>query len=134
MDAELNGNQASFDAVRARAGLGSKPATPENIRDERRWELAFEGVRFNDLRRYGEDYAVAALDKQDGVKIWNIGVEATNDVAKYNGGYGARYKETKGFAPLPSAQIALSAGAGAQYKYEQNPGWGTTAAEFGGWQ
>lgn len=134
MDAELNGNQASFDAVRARAGLGSKPATPENIRDERRWELAFEGVRFNDLRRYGEDYAVAALDKQNGVKIWNIGVEATNDVAKYNGGYGARYKETKGFAPLPSAQIALSAGAGAQYKYEQNPGWGTTAAEFGGWQ
>ena len=134
MDAELNGNQASFDAVRARAGLGSKPATPENIRDERRWELAFEGVRFNDLRRYGEDYAVAALDKQNGVKIWNIGVEGTNDVAKYNGGYGARYKETQGFAPLPSAQIALSAGAGAQYKYEQNPGWGTTAAEFGGWQ
>ena len=68
------------------------------------------------------------------MKIWNIGVEATNAVAKYNGGYGARYKETKGFAPLPSAQIALSAGAGAQYKYEQNPGWGTTAAEFGGWQ
>ena len=134
MDAELNNNQASFDAVRARAGLSSKPITPENIRNERRWELAFEGPRFNDMRRYGEDYAAKALDAQAGVKIWNIGVESTNDVAKYNGGYGARYRETKGWAPLPSAQIALSASAGVEYQYQQNDGWGTTAAEFGGWQ
>ena len=133
MDAELNGNQESFNAVRARAGLDPKPVTMENIQAERRWELAFEGIRFNDLRRYGEDYAVAALDKQNGVKIWNIGVEATNDVAKYNGSYGQRYKDTQGFAPLPEAQIALSAGAGIEYKYEQNPGWGTAAAEFQGW-
>ena len=134
MDAELNNSQTSFDAVRSRAGLASKPVTPENIRAERRWELAFEGIRFNDLRRYGEDYAVAALDKQEGVKIWNIGVEGTNNASKFNGGYGARYKETKGFVPLPSAQIALSAGSGPEYKYEQNPGWGTTSAEYGGWQ
>lgn len=134
MDAELNNNQASFDAVRARAGLASKPISPENIRNERRWELAFEGVRFNDMRRYGEDYAVAALDKQDGVKAYHLGVESTNYASRFNGGYGNRYKETKGFVALPSSQIALSAGAGAQYKFTQNPGWGTTAAEFGGWQ
>ena len=134
MDAELNNNQASFDAVRKRAGLAPKPITPENIRNERRWELAFEGLRFNDIRRYGEDYAAAALDKQEGVKTWHIGVESTNYASKFNGGYGARYKATKGFVALPSAQLALSATAGAEYKYEQNPGWGTTSAEFGGWQ
>ena len=36
MDAEINGNQASFDKVRARAGLPSKPLNDENLRNERR--------------------------------------------------------------------------------------------------
>lgn len=134
MDAELNGNQASFDAVRARAGLGSKPISDENIRNERRWEFAFEGVRYNDMRRYGDSYAVAALDKQNGVECYNSGVKGTNDAAKYNGGYGNRYSKTKGFVPLPNAQIALSASAGAEYQYKQNEGWGATDSEFGGWQ
>ncbi len=132
MDAEINGNQASFDKVRARAGLGSKPINDENIRNERRWELAFEGVRFNDLRRYGETYAVAALDKQEGVKVYNTGVEGANTAAKYNGGYGNRYKATKGFVRIPEAQIALSAGAGEEYKFTQNEGWGTDT-DFPGW-
>ena len=133
MDAEINGNQASFDRVRARAGLPSKPINDENIRNERRWELSFEGVRFNDMRRYGEDYAVAALNKQEGVKIWNLGIEGTNTAAKFNGGYGERYKATKGFIALPSSQISLSAGAGEEYKFVQNEGWGTQF-EFSGWQ
>ena len=132
MDAEINGNQASFDRVRNRAGLPSKPISEENIRNERRWELAFEGVRFNDLRRYGESYAVTALNKQDGVQIWNNGVQETHYASKYNGGYGERYKATKGFAPLPSSQIALSAGAGEEYRYTQNEGWGSNF-DFPGW-
>ena len=132
MDAELNGSQASFDKVRARAGLGSKPVSEENIRNERRWELAFEGVRFNDLRRYGESYAVTALDKQQGVHCYNSGVEGTNDAAKYNGGYGKRYNETKGFVRIPEAQISLSAGAGAEYTFTQNDGWGA-GTDFAGW-
>ena len=132
MDAEINGNQASFDRVRARAGLPSKPLNDENLRNERRWELNFEGVRFNDLRRYGESYAVAALNKQEGVKVWNNGVEGTNNASKYNGSYGDRYKATKGFAPLPTSQINLSAGAGEEYKFTQNEGWGTQF-DFPGW-
>jgi len=132
MDAEINGNQASFDRVRARAGLPSRPISEENIRNERRWELAFEGVRFNDMRRYGEAYAVAALNKQEGVKIWTNGVPDTNNASKYNGGYGERYKATQGFAPLPNEQIALSAGAGEEYRYSQNPGWGSEF-NFPGW-
>lgn len=134
MDAELNGNQASFDAVRARAGLPSKPLTEENLRNERRWELAFEGVRYGDMRRYGEAYAVAALDKQEGVACYNSGVQGTNHAAQFNGGYGQRYSKTKGFVALPSAQISLSASAGEQYKYQQNEGWGSTDSEFAGWQ
>lgn len=132
MDAEINGNQASFDRVRKRAGLPSKPLNDENLRNERRWELAFEGVRFNDIRRYGESYAVAALNKQEGVKVWNSGVEGTNNASKYNGGYGERYKATKGFVPLPNSQISLSAGAGEQYKFTQNEGWGSQF-DFPGW-
>ena len=134
MDAELNGNQASFDAVRARAGLPSKPLTEENLRNERRWELAFEGVRYGDMRRYGEAYAVAALDKQEGVACYNSGVQGTNHAAQFNGGYGQRYSKTKGFVALPSAQLSLSASAGEQYKYQQNEGWGSTDSEFAGWQ
>lgn len=133
MDAELNNNQASFDAVRARAGLPSKPLTEENLRNERRWELAFEGVRFNDIRRYGEAYAVAALNKQEGVECYNSGAKGTNEASKFNGGYGNRYSQTKGFVPLPAAQISLSSGSGPEHTYQQNPGWGTTDAEFGGW-
>jgi hypothetical protein len=132
MDAEINGNQASFDKVRARAGLPSKPLNEENIRNERRWEFAFEGIRFNDLRRFGESYAVAALNKQEGVTVYNNGVLGTNNASKYNGGYGERYKATKGFAPLPSKQISLSAGAGEEYKFSQNEGWGPQF-DFPGW-
>ena len=133
MDAEINGNQASFDKVRARAGLPSRQISEENIRNERRWELNFEGVRFNDMRRYGEDYAAKALDKQEGVKIWNLGQESTNNASRFNGGYGERYRATKGFIRLPDSQISLSAGAGEEYKFKQNEGW-STANDFSGWQ
>ena len=132
MDAEINGSQASFDKVRARAGLPSKPLNDENLRNERRWELAFEGVRFNDIRRYGESYAVTALNKQEGVKVWNNGVEGTNNASKYNGSYGDRYKATKGFVSIPNSQISLSAGAGEEYKFAQNEGWGSQF-DFPGW-
>jgi hypothetical protein len=132
MDAEINGNQASFDKVRQRAGLPTKPLNEENLRNERRWEFAFEGIRFNDLRRYGESYAAAALDKQDGVAVYNNGVLGTNNASKYNGGYGERYKATKGFVPLPSSQISLSAGAGEEYKFTQNEGWGSQF-DYPGW-
>ncbi len=132
MDAEINGNQASFDKVRQRAGLPTKPLNEENLRNERRWEFAFEGIRFNDLRRYGESYAAAALDKQNGVEVYNNGVLGTNNASKYNGGYGERYKATKGFVPLPSSQISLSAGAGEEYKFTQNEGWGSQF-DYPGW-
>ncbi len=46
--------KALLDAVRARVGLGSIPATLDNIYTERRLELATEGHRFFDLVRWGK--------------------------------------------------------------------------------
>ena len=50
--------QSLLDAVRARVGLGSIPATLDNIYQERRLELATEGHRFFDLVRTGKASAV----------------------------------------------------------------------------
>jgi len=59
-----NGNatkaQYYLDAVRARVGLPSIPATLENIYKERRLELATEGHRFFDLVRTGQAATVLA--------------------------------------------------------------------------
>lgn len=46
--------KALMDAVRARVGLGSVPATLANVYQERRMELATEGHRFFDLVRTGQ--------------------------------------------------------------------------------
>lgn len=46
--------QALLDAVRARVGLGSVPATLPNIYKERRFELVGEGHRWFDLIRWGQ--------------------------------------------------------------------------------
>jgi len=58
------GNQARaqqlLDAVRARVGLASVPATLDNIYNERRLELATEGHRFFDLVRTGQAATVLA--------------------------------------------------------------------------
>lgn len=53
---------ALLNAVRARVGLGSVPATFENIKRERRLELAGEGQRWFDLVRWG-DAATALSDR-----------------------------------------------------------------------
>ena len=52
--------QNYLDAVRARVGLPSVPATLDNIYNERRLELATEGSRFFDLVRTGQAASVLA--------------------------------------------------------------------------
>jgi hypothetical protein len=58
MEAEALGSgaraQALLDAVRARVGLPSIPVTLDAIKNERRMELAGEGLRFFDLVRWGD--------------------------------------------------------------------------------
>lgn len=57
---DLNRAQALLDAVRGRVGLNPVPATFENIKNERRLELAGEGVRWFDLVRWGDAPSVLA--------------------------------------------------------------------------
>jgi hypothetical protein len=59
MEAEALGGtgtraQALLDAVRARVGLASVPVSMQNIKNERRAELAGEGFRWFDLVRWGD--------------------------------------------------------------------------------
>jgi len=125
MQSELTETNTSMNIVRKRAGLDDKPYTLANLQNERRWELAFEGTRWNDIRRWG--IAADILDKQSGVACYFKGVA---DVTKsFGGGYKARYNATKGFFPIPEAQIALSDGV-----LIQNEGWGPAAAEYTGWK
>ena len=53
--------KSGMNAVRARVGLADKAYSVEALRLERKHELAFEGIRYNDMRRYGKAYAIAAL-------------------------------------------------------------------------
>ena len=59
--------QQYLDMVRARAGLGSVPATLDNIIQERAWEFLGEGKRYWDLIRTGlaKDYLVEGHEYVD---------------------------------------------------------------------
>lgn len=125
MLSELKQDAAGINQVRARAGLPSIAAySLDALKKERRFELAFEGVRWFDLMRWGD--AATVLDNQLGVTIKNKNVETV--MKGFGGGYKARYNATGGFWPIPESQIALSEGV-----LEQNKGWGTPDAEFPGW-
>lgn len=113
MAAELKKDAVPLNRVRARVGLDPVTYSDEALRNERHWELAFEGVRYYDLLRWG--LAAEALSRQDGVKVLDNMVETHMDM----GGIAQRLEVTKGLLPLPKTQIDLSAGV-----LEQNPGWG----------
>lgn len=112
MAAELKEDAAPLNLVRARAGLGSVAYSETALRNERRWELAFEGVRYYDLLRWG--IAGNTLNSQNGVEIKNDGVTVNMNI----GDQVTRITETGGFMPIPEAEIELSAGV-----LVQNPGW-----------
>jgi hypothetical protein len=120
MHSELSETAENMNKVRARAGLSPVSYSFEALQNERRWELAFEGLRWGDMRRWGDTYAINALTGQLGANIWN---RAVATVMKDQGaGYAARYQATKGFMPMPSSEVDLSNGV-----LQQNAGWGTDA-------
>ena len=112
MAAELGSANAQtyLDRVRARVGLPSVPATPENIFRERRLELSLEGIRYFDVLRRGMAFATQELTLS-GVRGPNyVGDQLIFDVA---------FKPaTKGFLPIPQREIDLSAGL-----FKQNAGY-----------
>ena len=56
--ADMTRAAALLNAVRARVGLAAVPATMDNIKKERRLELAGEGQRYFDLIRWGDAPAI----------------------------------------------------------------------------
>ncbi|KAF0197320.1 MAG: RagB/SusD family protein [Bacteroidetes bacterium] len=112
MAAELGSPNAQqyLDRVRARVGLGSIPATPENIYKERRLELSLEGIRYFDVLRKGLSFANTTLS-YSGIRGPNyVGDQQLFDVT-FN-------QATKGFLPIPQTEMDLSGG-----KFNQNQGY-----------
>lgn len=124
MHSELTETPDGINEVRSRVGLTPVAYSAENLKKERRHELAFEGLRWFDLMRWGE--VVPALQKQIGTPISNLGKDLT--MKEFGGGFAKRYQETGGFWPIPKSQLDLSNGV-----LTQNKGWGTPDAEFLGW-
>lgn len=123
MQSELKQDISGINRVRARAGLTPIPGySLEALQNERRWELACEGLRWNDIRRW--HIAAKALDKQLDQPTFFHGNPDTNK--SHNGGYSARYKATAGFFKMPDTQIAMGA-------VKQNAGWTGSDSEYQGW-
>ena len=123
---ELTGDAQYMNQVQARAGVPQTAYTLTNLQNERRWEFAFEGLRFNDMRRWsGKDghseqsYAAKALQLQDGKMVVCLGDKANKRPMHHmTCSWSKRYADTKGFLPKPQAQITLMNGG-----MVQNEGW-----------
>lgn len=124
MHSELTETVDGINRVRSRAGLPPIGYSLKALQDERRWELAFEGLRWDDIRRWG--IAKEALQKQLGGKIYNSGIQTT--MKDQGGGYAARYDATRGFYKIPQTQVDLSAGT-----IKQNNGWNGTEGFYASW-
>lgn len=115
MGAELGGPKAQeyLDRVRNRVDLPSVPVTLENIKKERKYELAFEGIRWLDILRWGD--AESIIHDLNGMTLRNN---------SQNASYKIKYRpETGGFLPIPEAEITLSNGV-----LTQTPGWDSNDA------
>ena len=129
---ELTGDASFMNQVQARAGVPLTAYSLKAVQDERRWEFAFEGVRFNDMRRWsGVDnhsegsYAAKALQAQAGKQVVVKGqVGSKVSMRHMTCSWKKRYADTKGFLAKPQSQITLMNGA-----LKQNPGWDAANAE-----
>ncbi len=98
-----------FNRVRTRAGL-DPIASPDldDIKIERRHELAFEGIRYFDLLRWQDVEQAFQIATNIPVKTENV-----DEI------YTVTFRpETGGFIAIPESQVILSEGI-----LEQNPGW-----------
>ena len=122
---ELTGLPEYMNQVQKRAGVKETPYSLKAVQDERRWEFAFEGLRFNDMRRWsGKEggtscYAAKALEAQAGKQIVVKGNTANKVSMKHmTCSWAERYAATDGFLSKPQSQITLMEG-----KLKQNKGW-----------
>ena len=122
---ELTGDASYMNQVQKRAGVPQTGYSLKAVQDERRWEFALEGLRFNDMRRWsginsGENsYAAKALQAQRGKQITCLGKKNSRVMEHMTCSWSKRYADTNGFLPKPQSQIVLMKGA-----LKQNQGWG----------
>jgi hypothetical protein len=128
MHSELTQTVEGINRVRARADTTKlRTALPpiaayslDALKDERRFELAFEGVRYYDLMRWFGKSNLTGLETQ---------IESQNGVATFNNGVwgvkkGVDFRPvTGGFLQIPNREVLLSEGV-----LVQNPGWETGTA------
>jgi len=132
MLSELTGDAKYMNQVQARAGVPQTAYSLTALQNERRWEFAFEGLRFNDMRRWSgcdnhseSSYASKALQAQSGKLIVCLGDKANKRKMEHmTCSWSKRYADTKGFLAKPQSQINLMNG-----DLEQNPGWDGTNPE-----
>ena len=127
---ELTGDAQYMNQVQRRAGVPETPYSLKAVQNERRWEFAFEGLRFNDMRRWtgkgcsNSDYAPTALQAQDGKQVVCLGQKGNRVSMKHmTCSWTERYKATDGFLPKPQNQISLHNGG-----LKQNAGWDVSDA------
>lgn len=115
MHSELSQTNTYLNRVRERADLPPVAYSLEAVKKERRYELCFEALRWNDLRRWGDVNKI--VENQEGLDITNRGVPGKYTFGSFD--YMQRYNATGGgFWKIPDSQITLSEGV-----LEQNPGW-----------
>ncbi|MBO5593499.1 MAG: RagB/SusD family nutrient uptake outer membrane protein [Prevotella sp.] len=131
MHSELTGDATQMNKVRARAGLPATTYSWANIKNERRFELAGEGLRFNDLRRWSGKgggtscEAAVALERQNGSRVNYVGTWTKMKHATSS--WAQRYAETDGFIMIPPAQIAVVSD---ETVLKQNAGWGSDVSDW----
>jgi len=133
MHSELTKTVDGINAVRRRAAASIRGGadmaevgtySDEALRNERRYELAFEGLRYGDIRRWG--IAADALNEIYNVPIRNRGIATT--MKPQGVGVKARYQATNGFFNKPNTELEKAKDA-----LQQNPGWTTNDAAFNAW-
>ena len=131
MLSEMTGDAQYMNQVQKRAGVPETPYSLKELQNQRRWEFAFEGLRFNDMRRWsgidgGEScYAAKALQAQAGKQMVVKGNVANKTTMKHmTCSWTKRYADTNGFLAKPQSQITLMNG-----NLIQNPGWDENTPE-----
>lgn len=131
MLSEMTGDAQYMNQVQKRAGVPETPYSLKELQNQRRWEFAFEGLRFNDMRRWsGKDggescYAAKALQAQAGKQMVVKGNVANKTAMKHmTCSWTKRYADTNGFLAKPQSQITLMNG-----NLIQNPGWDENTPE-----
>jgi len=115
MAAELGSPNALqyLNMVRERAGLeAASSADKDVIYNERKYEFAFEGIRYWDLLRYDHTLQYAANKVSYTGTVLTGGAEYAIIID------GSKLIQTRGLSQIPNNQITLSGGV-----LVQNPGW-----------